>query len=95
MRADYEVNCFPRPYGVAAYAVGYNLGGLKLPEDQLITFPRNSNWADLTARRIGGFRSMGEVRQWCREHRYPMPETPCIPLIVGFGQPIPGTEGME
>lgn len=95
MRKDFEVNCFPRPYGVAAYAVGYNLQKLRLPEEKEIRFPPSSNWGGLVARRIGGFESVVQVRDWCREHRYPQPETPCIPLMDMMGNTMPGSEGID
>jgi len=93
----YEVNCFPRKYGVAAYAIGAeeSIERLRLPENKVIGFPENSTWAGLVARRIGGFRNMGEVRDWCSEHRYPAPILPCIPLYIGFEDtPRSGTEGV-
>ena len=92
MRRPFEVNLFPRPYGVAAYAIGIEgqIERLLLPEDRIITF-RGSSWDGLLARRIGGFRSVGEAAKWCRLHGYPRPCSPCLPLIVGETV-IKGTE---
>jgi hypothetical protein len=62
----------PRPYGVAAYVKGMSqdIQRLRLPEEKMI---RDSNNPDFALRRIGGFRSEAEVKEWCKQHHYWFP----------------------
>jgi len=72
------VKTFPRPYGVAAYVIGLTeeIKRLRLPEPKLIPFcinPKLAYVSGLSARRIGGFRTIEEVAAWCKQHRYWFP----------------------
>ena len=74
-----ETNYYPRPYGIAVYAVSPELEDL--PNGGQV-FARNFHLGPLCGlyyERIGGFRNLAEATTYCRVRGLPAPVTPCVP----------------
>ena len=70
----YEINYYPRPYGITIYAVGDledlpNKGGV---------FSRGEGLGLLWYERLGGFSNLSAAREFCEEQGYPEPCSPCV-----------------
>ncbi|MBT9148365.1 MAG: hypothetical protein DDT32_02137 [Syntrophomonadaceae bacterium] len=71
----YEVNYYPKSYGIVLYAVG-DLEDLPNLEQVI---GRGSGVGTLYYERLGGFRNLAEAREFCRDMGYPMPVESCVP----------------